>query len=129
MLQAKNNVEIDADSHSSLRKMLNKLSTMTKFLIHINDIKSMKSIDEFLLHFYEGLPQGSLSQGMVSPQSCGMTVSTNDAETHRYVTQIFLSEMHITEQCITLPEKRTRFLAQEHFHEFPKTLFEKLKWC
>lgn len=75
---------------------------MTKFLIHINDIKSMNSIDEFLLHFYEGLPQGSLSQGMVSPQSCGMTLSTNDAETHRYILQILLSKAHITKGCITL---------------------------
>eukprot|EP00794_Sanderia_malayensis_P021119 gene21119-23190_t len=66
-------------------KMLQKLCTMTKFVIHINDIKRVESIDEFLLQFHEGLQQGSKTGGMAVPMASAITVSSNDSETTRYI--------------------------------------------
>eukprot|EP00794_Sanderia_malayensis_P016482 gene16482-18121_t len=61
--------------------MLQKLCTMTKFIIHINDIKRVESIDEFLLQFHEGLQQGSKTGGMAVSMASAIAVSSNDSET------------------------------------------------
>eukprot|EP00794_Sanderia_malayensis_P016488 gene16488-18128_t len=63
--------------------MLQKLCTMTKFIIHINDIKRVESIDEFLLQFHEGLQQGSKTGGMAVSMASAIAVSSNDSETTR----------------------------------------------
>eukprot|EP00795_Rhopilema_esculentum_P013946 gene13946-4904_t len=63
--------------------MMWRVSSRSTLLMHLNDIKSMESLSEFLLQFHEGLLQGSVKQGLQSARLCGMTVSTNDVETQR----------------------------------------------
>ncbi len=63
--------------------MLWRISTTSSLVMHINDVKSLELISEFLLQQHGALLQGSLSQGIKSSKLSGITVSTNDEETER----------------------------------------------